>query len=89
MCRELGPVLAATMLAGKDKVDRAPRPVMGSEDFAFLLQVKPGAYIWMGNGPDANDRRLHSPHYDFNDDALPVGASYWARLVELTLPRAG
>jgi amidohydrolase len=79
----------AADVAGAQNVVRDPTPSMGSEDFAFLLQAKPGAYIWMGNGPDANDRRLHSPHYDFNDEALPVGASYWARLVELTLPRAG
>ncbi len=76
---------AAVDVAGPENVDRDPTPTMGSEDFAFMLQAKPGCYIWMGNGSDEGDRRLHSPHYDFNDEALPVGASYWARLVETVL----
>jgi amidohydrolase len=58
-------------------------PSMASEDFAFMLQRKPGSYIWLGAG-EAHPN-LHSPHYDFNDEILPVGASYWARLVEETL----
>ena len=57
---------------------------MGSEDFAFMLQEKPGSYIWLGAGEDSAN--LHSPHFDFNDEILPIGASYWARLVEETLP---
>lgn len=76
-------------VVGEKNVVLDPTPSMGSEDFAFLLQAKPGAYIWMGNGPDTNNRRLHSPHYDFNDEALPVGASYWARLAETILAKAG
>ena len=76
-------------VVGAKNVVLDPTPSMGSEDFAFLLQAKPGAYIWMGNGPDTNNRRLHSPHYDFNDEALPVGASYWARLAETILAKAG
>jgi hippurate hydrolase len=59
---------------------------MGSEDFAFLLREKPGCYIWLGNGPTDGGCLLHNPHYDFNDDILTVGASYWARLVESALP---
>lgn len=55
---------------------------MGGEDFAFMLQKRPGCYIWVGNGPSDNGRLLHNPHYDFNDEILPLGASYWARLVE-------
>ncbi|MFN0043409.1 MAG: M20 aminoacylase family protein [Alphaproteobacteria bacterium] len=78
---------AAADVAGAQNVLRDPMPSMGSEDFAFLLQACPGAYIWMGNGPDTSDRRLHSPHYDFNDEALALGASYWARMAELSLPR--
>jgi amidohydrolase len=58
-------------------------PSMASEDFAFMLQRKPGSYIWLGAGE--NQPNLHSPHFDFNDDLLPIGASYWARLVEETL----
>jgi hippurate hydrolase len=76
---------AAGDVVGLENVNRDPTPTMGSEDFAFMLLAKPGCYIWMGNGSDTGDRRLHSPHYDFNDEALPVGASYWARLVETVL----
>jgi len=58
-------------------------PSMGSEDFAFMLQKRPGSYIWLGAGE--SHPNLHSPHFDFNDDILPIGASYWAKLVEETL----
>jgi amidohydrolase len=58
-------------------------PSMGAEDFAFMLQKTPGNYIWLGVGE--SHPNLHSPHYDFNDEILPIGASYWARLVEETL----
>jgi hippurate hydrolase len=57
---------------------------MGAEDFSFMLEQRPGSYIFMGSGRD--EAALHSPHYDFNDEALSVGASYWARLVERLLP---
>ena len=60
---------------------------MGSEDFAYMLEARPGCYIWAGNGPSDNGRMLHSPRYDFNDELIPVGASYWIRLVESLLPR--
>jgi amidohydrolase len=76
----------AADVVGKEHVTRDPQPCMGSEDFAFMLQVRPGCYIWAGNGSAANERLLHSPYYDFNDDLLPVGASYWIRLVERLLP---
>jgi hippurate hydrolase len=62
-------------------------PSMGAEDFAFMLQKKPGAYIWLGNGATDGGCLLHNPHYDFNDEALPLGASYWATLVETALPK--
>jgi amidohydrolase len=78
---------AAAVLAeivGGDNVRRDVLPSMGAEDFAFLLQEKPGSYIWIGNGGSAN---LHNPAYDFNDEILPLGASYWARLVETVLAR--
>jgi hippurate hydrolase len=58
-------------------------PVMGAEDFAFMLQKRPGAFIFMGNGDSAN---LHHPAYDFNDRAIPFGTSYWVRLVENAMP---
>jgi len=80
---------AAVEIAGVDKVDREPQPCMGSEDFAFLLEKRPGCYIWAGNGPTDGQRTLHNPHYDFNDALTPVGASYWARLTERLLPVNG
>ena len=76
----------AADVVGKEHVARDVEPCMGSEDFAFMLKVRPGCYIWAGNGSADNGRRLHSPHYDFNDELLPVGASYWVRLVERLLP---
>jgi hippurate hydrolase len=69
-------------VVGRQNVDRDPQPCMGGEDFAFMLQKRPGCYIWVGNGPSDNGRVLHNPRYDFNDEILPIGASYWARLVE-------
>jgi hippurate hydrolase len=56
---------------------------MGSEDFSYMLKEKPGAYIWLGAGEDAE--KLHSAHYDFNDALLPIGAEYWANLAETIL----
>ena len=58
-------------------------PTMGSEDFSYMLDKKPGAYIWLGAG--VNSEKLHSAHYDFNDDLLPIGAEYWANLAETIL----
>ena len=79
----------AAGLAGADNVTTDARPVMGSEDFSFMLQEKPGCYIRMGNGAvgEHGGVVVHNPHYDFNDAALPWGASYWAQLVEKALPR--
>jgi amidohydrolase len=75
---------AAADVVGDERVDRATPPVMGAEDFSYMLEQRPGSYIFMGSGrPEAP---LHSPQYDFNDEALTVGASYWARLVERLLP---
>ncbi len=73
----------AKEVAGDAKVDTAQTPVMGGEDFSFLLEARPGAFIFMGNGDSAN---LHHEEYDFNDDAIPVGCSYWAKLVERAMP---
>ena len=68
-------------MVGAENVIRVP-PVMGSEDFAFMLQAKAGCYVFVGNGPGAGGCMLHNSHYDFNDAVLPLGASYWANLVE-------
>lgn len=73
----------AAAVVGPEKVIERITPSMGSEDFAFMLEKRPGSYVWLGAGEDQPN--LHSPHYDFNDDILPIGASYWARLVEETL----
>ena len=75
----------ARKIAGADKVSLDKDPMMGAEDFAFMLNEKPGAYMWIGNGPRDGGCMLHNPHYDFNDDVLPLGASYWAELVETRL----
>ncbi|OSQ42695.1 amidohydrolase [Thalassospira sp. MCCC 1A01428] len=65
-----------------NKVDTNPPQTMIVEDFAFMLEDRPGCYGWIGNGPDDNARILHSAWFDFNNDALPYGASYFAALVE-------
>jgi amidohydrolase len=81
--------LAADVLdgvVGSANVRRDLLPSMGAEDFAFLLQKKPGSYVWIGNGE--NREFLHHPNYDFNDEILPLGATYWARLVERILAKA-
>ena len=70
-------------IVGSDKVELAMAPVMGAEDFSYMLQARPGAFIFMGNGDTAP---LHHPAYNFNDDAIPAGTSYWARLVETAMP---
>ncbi len=58
-------------------------PLMGAEDFSFMLEARPGAMIFLGNGDSA---ALHHPAYDFADAAIPIGCSYWVRLVETALP---
>jgi len=73
----------ASEVVGEANVDPATVPVMGGEDFAFMLQKRPGAFIFMGNGDSAN---LHHQAYDFNDKAIPFGASYWVRLIERAMP---
>jgi amidohydrolase len=77
---------AATEIVGADQVDRAPAPVMGAEDFAFMLERRPGSYVFIGNGGGPEAPMVHNPDYNFNDEALPYGASYWARLAERLLP---
>jgi amidohydrolase len=72
----------AREIVGKDKVDMDVPPRMAAEDFAFMLNERPGAFIWVGNGDTA---ALHHPAYDFNDEAIPVGTSYWVRLAETAL----
>jgi amidohydrolase len=83
-------------VVGARNVDAQVEPTMGAEDFAFMLQEKPGCYVFIGNG-DGTHRdsghglgpcNLHNPTYDFNDDLLPIGATYWVRLAEAYLRTA-
>ena len=80
---------AATAVVGGTHVHRDVAPCMGSEDFAYMLQARPGSYIWIGNGLGPGGCFLHNPGYDFNDEILPIGASYWATLVERELAKGG
>jgi len=73
---------------GKENVVRDADPTMGGEDFAYMLQQRPGAYIWLGQGGGPSGCFLHNPGYDFNDDVIPLGAGYLAALVEESLPLA-
>ncbi|HEY0838149.1 MAG TPA: M20 aminoacylase family protein [Azospirillum sp.] len=84
---ELAAQVAATVV-GADSVVWNPDPSMGAEDFGYMLAERPGCYVWLGHGGGAPGCRLHNPHYDFNDDILTIGASYWATLVETLLPRS-
>ena len=74
---------AATAVAGPGGVDAAIAPIMGAEDFSYMLEARPGAFVFIGNGDSAG---LHHPAYDFNDAAIPHGIRYWVSLVEQALP---
>jgi hippurate hydrolase len=78
---------AAATVSGEAKVQEMPVPTMGGEDFSYMLNACPGNYIFLGSGKGTNDPALHNARYDFNDEVLPVGASYFATLVEQLLPR--
>ncbi len=73
----------ASQIVGGGQVDTTLPPMMGAEDFSFMLLERPGAFIWVGNGESAG---LHHPAYNFNDEAIPFGTSYWVKLVETALP---
>jgi hippurate hydrolase len=77
---------AAAGVVGAARVAIDMEPVMGSEDFAFMLEAKPGAYVFLGQAGSANPCMIHNPHYDFDDRLLPIGTSYWVSLVEQELP---
>ncbi|MER9356306.1 amidohydrolase [Mesorhizobium sp. M0514] len=76
-------VAAARDLVGDGSVNDAIRVEIGAEDFSYMLEQRPGAFIFLGNGPSAG---FHHPKFDFNDDALPYGIGWWAKLVESILP---
>ena len=71
---------------GKSNVFTDAEPTMGGEDFSYMLQARPGAYIFLGQGGGPNNCFLHNPGYDFNDEVIPLGAGYLAALVEESLP---
>jgi hippurate hydrolase len=72
----------AMEVAGRDHVDVNVDAMMGGEDFAYMLQARPGAYVFIGNGDSS---QLHTDTYDFNDEIIPTGVSYWVKLVETAL----
>ena len=78
---------AATAVAGDARVVPMVKPTMGGEDFSFMLNAKQGSFILLGAARGKDDAMLHHPRYDFNDELLPIGASYWATLTEQLLPR--
>lgn len=78
---------AAAMVADRGNVQHDVVPSMGCEDLGFMLAARPGDDLWIGNGPLVGGIGLHSSRYNFNDKILPLGASYWVRLVETVLPR--
>jgi amidohydrolase len=80
---------AAESIAGTEGVREMRAPTMGGEDFAYMLNAKQGAYLMLGGSRGKDDPLLHHPKYDFNDEILPVGASWWATLVEQQLAKAG
>ena len=78
---------AAAIVVGEENVRRDLQPTMGAEDFSWMLQARPGCYIWVGNGVgnEPGGCMVHNPNYDFNDEILSIGASYWVKLVEQEL----
>jgi hippurate hydrolase len=85
----------ASEIAGSDRVNRSIAPMMGAEDFSYMLQALPGAYFFIGNGEGEHRHvghgegpcTLHNPSYDFNDDLIPLGGTVWVRLVESLLAK--
>ena len=75
----------AADVVGAPHVDADAPPVMGAEDFSFMLNARPGAFIFVGNGDTAG---VHHPAYDFNDEATPYGVSLWAKIIETGMPPA-
>jgi amidohydrolase len=76
-------IAVASEISGKENVVADIPPTMGAEDFSYMLEERPGTMIFIGNGESAG---LHHPAYDFNDDVIPAGVSYWGRLVEKAMP---
>ena len=79
---EFAAKVAGEIVSAKN-VDAESPPMLGGEDFSYMLEARPGAFIFIGQGDTAN---LHNPAYDFNDEIIPIGCSYWARLIETAMP---
>jgi len=79
---------AAAEVVGKQNVVTRGLPQLGGEDFSFMLLKRPGAYIFIGNGDGEGGCMVHNPHYDFNDDIIPLGIAYWTKLVETELAKS-
>ncbi len=79
-------IVVAENIVGKDFVKTGLSPSMGAEDFAYMLEKKPGSYIWLGAGKGEANRMLHNSKYDFNDDVISLGITYWNELVKYELP---
>ena len=77
---------AAASVVGLDRVNPDTPAVMGAEDFSWMLRERPGCYLFIGNGTEPGGCHVHNPNYDFKDDNLAIGASYWSKLVERILP---
>ena len=73
----------AAEVVGAPRVETEAAPLMGAEDFSFMLNARPGAMLFVGNG---DTPKLRHPKYDFNDEMIPVGCSHWARLVKMAMP---
>ncbi len=76
-------VKVAAEIVGEHAVDNNRPPLMGAEDFSYMLEARPGAFVFVGQGESAG---LHHPEYDFNDELIPIGCSYWVKLAESALP---
>ena len=75
----------AQNIVGKEFVKTNLSPSMGAEDFAYMLEKKPGSYIWLGAGKEQEGSMLHNSRYNFNDDIIPLGIAYWQELVKQEL----
>jgi len=73
----------ANQVVGADHVDDNVMPMLAAEDFSFMLNQRPGAFVFVGNG---NSAALHHPQYDFNDNVIEFGCSYWLALIESAMP---
>lgn len=83
-------IAAASAVAGAAAVNAHTSPITAGEDFSYMLAERPGAFMFIGNGtaPDGTVNQVHTPHYDFNDDIIPVGVGYWVELVQQELHAA-